>query len=237
MSTKNDIDRGNDPLAPHRHTESGYRIGVLLAVVAVLLLAIGIANTPWFLAQERVGWTRAATKKGPVQFETAPPPPTGYERVPTVSSGSEPSASGSEGLKRDSLQVSSDERPALPMTPVPPGEIVLNTAETMPAVKGGLSNYYLRIDYPEAAVRQNIQGRLTLDFYVTQDGNPRNIRLYEPLHPLLDSAAVRALRKTLFIPGRQNGRPVAVRMRLPVRFQLVERPVEADSTLPRRELP
>ncbi len=60
-----------------------------------------------------------------------------------------------------------------------------------------------------------------LRFVVGTDGRARDIVVMQPLHPLCDSAAVRALRQTTFVPGRQDGKRVAVRMQLPVRFRLV----------------
>jgi len=108
---------------------------------------------------------------------------------------------------------------------------VLEFAEQQPRVEGGLGAYYLNIHYPEAAQRAGIEGRLVLEFIVEPDGTPSHIRVLQPLHALLDSAAVQALRRTTFIPGRQNGQTVRVRMRLPVRFELIDiDPVPADTT-------
>ena len=70
---------------------------------------------------------------------------------------------------------------------------------------------------------------VVLAFVVELDGSLSELEVLQSLHPLCDSAAVNALRKTRFIPGRQNGRVVRVRMRLPVRFRLVD-PEPTDST-------
>ena len=72
--------------------------------------------------------------------------------------------------------------------------------------------------FPEG-IDQGIEGRLVLAFVVEPTGRPSDIEVLHSLHPLCDSAAVDALRKTRFIPGKQNGRVVRVRMRLPVRFR------------------
>ncbi len=106
---------------------------------------------------------------------------------------------------------------------------VLDVAEHMPDIEGGIGAYYINIEYPERARLMGIQGRLVLLFVVEPDGMPSNITVGKSLHPLCDSAAVRALRQTVFIPGHHNGEPVRVRMRLPVSFQLLDRTV-ADST-------
>ncbi len=106
---------------------------------------------------------------------------------------------------------------------------VLDYAEQMPDIAGGMGAYYIHINYPEEAIEQGIEGRMILAFVVEPDGAPTEIEVLRSLHPLCDSAAVDALRKTRFIPGRQNGNVVRVRMRLPVRFQLVQ-PGASDST-------
>lgn len=97
----------------------------------------------------------------------------------------------------------------------------LRVADQMPDLVGGLRSLYLRIHYPKAARDQGIEGLVLLDFVVERDGSVIDIIVSEPLHPLLDSAAVRAVRKTKFVPGRQNDEPVRVSMRLPIRFQLI----------------
>jgi periplasmic protein TonB len=93
---------------------------------------------------------------------------------------------------------------------------------TDPFIQGGLGSYYMLIEYPEEARRQGIEGRLVLDFVVDERGRAHDIMVIQSLHALCDSAAVRALRQTRFTPGMRDGEPVAVRMRLPVRFRLLE---------------
>ena len=105
---------------------------------------------------------------------------------------------------------------------------VLDFAEIMPAITGGLGAYYIQLEYPEEAIEQGIQGRLVLTFTVNANGSTSDVKVTSPLHPLCDSVAVQALRRTNFIPGQHNGRSVRVRMRLPVRFQLID---GVDSTL------
>ena len=106
----------------------------------------------------------------------------------------------------------------------------LDIAEHMPNIEGGIGAYYINIAYPEEAKILGIQGRLVLHFVVETDGTTSRIRVHKPLHPLCDSAAVQALRRTIFIPGKQNGSPVRVRMSLPVSFQLIDLPATDSST-------
>jgi protein TonB len=102
------------------------------------------------------------------------------------------------------------------------GRRVFDAAQRMPEIVGGIGSYYIHIKYPEEAIQAGIEGRLVLSFIVEVDGHTTEVEVVERLHPACDSAAVRALRRTRFVPGRQNGDTVPVRMRLPVRFELVE---------------
>ena len=99
---------------------------------------------------------------------------------------------------------------------------ILEFAEQAPALVGGLGSLYLHIRYPQAAIDEGIQGQLILRFVVEPDGRTTEIVVEKSLHPLCDSAAVRALREVAFRPGRQDGEAARVRMRLPVRFRIVD---------------
>lgn len=116
-----------------------------------------------------------------------------------------------------------DNLPAPTLPPIEKLKVlhVLEFAEKAPSIVGGLGAYYIHIQYPEEAIEQNIQGRLILDFVVEPDGKPSHIRVIQSLHPLCDSSAVAALQRTHFVPGRQNGETVRVRMRLPVKFKII----------------
>ncbi len=107
---------------------------------------------------------------------------------------------------------------------------ILEFVDQSPAIVGGLSTLYLRIDYPKTARDQGIEGLTVLMFVVEKDGSTTDISVIKPLHPALDSSAVAAVRSTLFKPGRQDGKIVRVKMRLPIRFKLV-RPEEMHNNI------
>ena len=70
--------------------------------------------------------------------------------------------------------------------------LVLEYSERPPQIKGGLGNFYIHIEYPPEAVARSIEGRLLLSFFVDTEGRPQDIEVMKSLHPLCDSAAVRA---------------------------------------------
>ena len=75
--------------------------------------------------------------------------------------------------------------------------------------------------YPRAARRQGLQGRLVLRVTVTAEGKPRIVKVLESSgHALLDDAAVRAVARWQFQPGRHGNTPVQASIDLPVVFRL-----------------
>jgi len=104
-----------------------------------------------------------------------------------------------------------------------------------PRIVGGMQQLYLNVKYPKVAQEQHIQGRVILNFVVHETGRVSDINILRSLHPLCDSAVVRAVRETTFVPAEENGKRVAVRMALPVRFQLLGLPGLRDVQTPADE--
>lgn len=76
-------------------------------------------------------------------------------------------------------------------------------------------------EYPERARWRRLQGRVVVQVVVDASGTPRQCSVYasDPAG-VFDAAALDAARRTRFIPGRINGRPVATIVLLPYRFSL-----------------
>jgi protein TonB len=75
-------------------------------------------------------------------------------------------------------------------------------------------------DYPEAARRAHLQGTVILEAVITTAGEVREIRVLKPLHPLLDEAAERAVRRWRYRPAALDGRAVTVYLTVTVSFGL-----------------
>ena len=97
--------------------------------------------------------------------------------------------------------------------------------EEMPEFPGG-NAALLRfvgeaLKYPEEAIINNIQGRVTIKFAVNTNGSVGRIEVIRGIDPLLDNEALRII-NTLphFKPGKQNGVPVPVWFTLPVVFKI-----------------
>ena len=75
-------------------------------------------------------------------------------------------------------------------------------------------------DYPEAARDRGIEGVVLLEVVIAKSGSVEpEIRIIESI-PILDQAAVTAVRRWRFSPGRDHGVPVRVLLQIPLRFTL-----------------
>ena len=92
--------------------------------------------------------------------------------------------------------------------------------EERPRLIGGLAALQKAVKYPEFAKKAGIEGTVFVQFVVDEKGNVENPQVTRSVHKLLDEAALEAIRKMKFTPGKQRGRPVKVQMSLPVRFIL-----------------
>ena len=104
-------------------------------------------------------------------------------------------------------------------------DMVFDVVEVMPQFPGGqiaMLQYLMKnIKYPEQAVKEGIQGRVTVRFIVEKDGSISDVKPVLSVHPLLNKEAVRVVESMpKWTPGKQNGKPVRVRFNLPVMFKL-----------------
>ena len=104
-------------------------------------------------------------------------------------------------------------------------DMVFDVVEVMPQFPGGqiaMLKYIMEnMKYPEQAVKEGIQGRVTVRFIVEKDGSISDVKPVLSVHPLLNKEAVRVVKSMpKWTPGKQNGKPVRVRFNLPVMFKL-----------------
>lgn len=74
--------------------------------------------------------------------------------------------------------------------------------------------------YPEAMRVQGVIGVVKLEALIDQYGRVRQINILKSAGELFDEAAKHAVWASSFYPAEIDGKPVAVRLRLPVKFEL-----------------
>ncbi|HNZ33182.1 MAG TPA: energy transducer TonB [Candidatus Cloacimonas sp.] len=74
--------------------------------------------------------------------------------------------------------------------------------------------------YPEFAKRNKLQGTVVLEVEVLKDGSIRDIRVRRGVGGGLDEAAIEAVRKVRFQPGKSSGQAVDCLVIIPVEFKI-----------------
>jgi len=105
-------------------------------------------------------------------------------------------------------------------------EHIFVVVEDMPTFRGGGVNEFRtwvqrRVNYPQIAAENGIEGKVFLMFVVEPDGSVSNVTITRGVDPALDNEAVRVVQSSpSWSPGRQRGAPVRVRFSIIVNFQL-----------------
>lgn len=208
-----------------------------------LFLSLGVVvmvfNLPIYNNSERVSW-RSSQRSEPIELMPEPEEIMDIEQIDgglITRFNEEPEEKETPPEAEPDEEEGADEPEPMPrVTRLEKLEKspILEFAEEGPAVVGGLGALYLNIDYPKIARDAGIQGLTVLMFVVEEDGSTTDISVLKSLHPACDSAAVAAVRRTLFKPGRQNGEIVRVKMRLPIRFRLIDPNIPTPDSLRQR---
>ena len=81
------------------------------------------------------------------------------------------------------------------------------------------------IKYPPEAAKNDIEGRVIVQFIIDETGQVGEIKVVRPISEELDAEAVRVVKNLpKFEPGRQDGEAVAVWYTLPISFKLQSKP-------------
>ena len=74
-------------------------------------------------------------------------------------------------------------------------------------------------DYPDIAREAGVDGVVLVQALVGKDGKVKDVRVVKPI-PMLNDAAIAAIKQWVFKPALSNNKPVAVWVAVPVRFKL-----------------
>ncbi|GAB2783862.1 hypothetical protein GCM10027275_29910 [Rhabdobacter roseus] len=105
------------------------------------------------------------------------------------------------------------------------GKPIFGVVEKQPEFPGGTTEMYKylsnNIKYPDAAARASVEGKVFVNFVVTDQGEIKDIKILKGRGFGLDEEAVRVV-STMprWKPGSEGGQPVNVRFNLPIGFSL-----------------
>jgi protein TonB len=166
----------------------------------------------------------------PVTDITPPPPPKVQPRIEEVPDDKEIEKEVAVFETEITLET-------IVAPPAPPADVVAQPAveeetetiflisENPPLPQGGYEGFtkYLQknLKYPEQAKRMNVEGKVYVQFIIDKDGTPTDITVLKGIGSGCDEEAIRVIKNMpKWEPGKQRGKPVKVRMSLPVVFRL-----------------
>jgi protein TonB len=223
------------PYHPHqplkangRTNRSTYALKVQAGFVTALLVVVGLLRAPIFgdngvfnivLDQQEV-----IKMEDIVQTrQDLPPPPPPRPPVPIA-------VPNDEIIEDDelNLDVTLDISDAVADLPPPPPEAEVEeeelpffvVVEEMPEMIGGLEALNKAVNYPAIAIKAGVQGRVTVQYIVDENGNVTDAVVLRGIGAGCDEEALRVIRLMKFVPGRQRGQAVKVKMASVVNFRL-----------------
>lgn len=181
-----------------------------------------------------------------IKQETAPPPPplkTTVRFVPPVIAPDEQVADDVEVHTQEDLMstrdqisvqdvIGTNDDHAIDIAELQEQKVIIEEkpqiftiVEQMPSFPGGEAEMMKFIGnslkYPVVAQESGIQGRVTVRFVVTKEGNIDQVEVVRGIDPSCDREAIRVVKSMpKWTPGRQNGKSVPVYFTLPILFRL-----------------
>ena len=102
--------------------------------------------------------------------------------------------------------------------------VIYKVADSSPEYYKGdeaLSQYILsNLEYPDLAIRQNLQGIVLLNFIVEPNGTISNIIVEKEFNHLCTEEALRIIRTTKWKPGKKDGKAIRYKTKYPIVFNL-----------------
>ncbi|OON70747.1 energy transducer TonB [Hymenobacter sp. CRA2] len=141
----------------------------------------------------------------PIEQPAAPPPPAEPPQQPTDLAG----------LPPDNMPNAAAEQPL--------DDKVYTYVEQMPQPPGGMEGllqYFTRhVKYPAAALREQVEGKVFVNFIVRPDGHISDVQVTKGIGAGCDEEALRVVSQMPpWQPGKQNGRVVSVSYTVPITF-------------------
>ncbi|MBI1930908.1 MAG: energy transducer TonB [Ignavibacteriales bacterium] len=200
------------------------RVFEISLIAALLLLILSFKYFPRFegksLAVEAPQELVEVEDVDITKQETAPPPPP-KPPIPIEA----PSDNDLEDIEIEDTEIDITDEVAAPPPPVKeeaeevPVEFFV-AVEEMPEPIGGIQGIQEKIVYPEIAKRAGVQGRVYIKAFVDEAGVVHKAEVIKGIGAGCDEAAVDAVMKTKFKPGKQRGKPVRVQVSIPILFKL-----------------
>ena len=101
-----------------------------------------------------------------------------------------------------------------------PSDGIYAVVEEAPELLGGLKGLHSRVNYPRRARQLRVEGRVYVQFVVTETGQVQDATVIRGVGGGCDEEALRVVKEARFVPGKMSGQPVKVRHTLFITFRL-----------------
>lgn len=99
-------------------------------------------------------------------------------------------------------------------------DVIFDPIEDYPQLVGGMKLLQEKLYYTEIAKRIGIEGKVIITATIDKNGDVIGVEIYKSLFDDLDKIALNAVKELKFIPGKQRGKPVKVKIQIPIQFKL-----------------
>jgi len=213
------------------------RIKLEVSLVLALLVMLGLVHAPMQFEQ---AFTVTVADQEIVEMEeitqtkqVEPPPPPPQPPVP-VEVPNDAVLETDIDLNLDATLDINEPLANLPPPPPPPADEVVEeeeaddaeifvAVEEMPVLIGGIEGIAARLRYPEIAQKAGVEGRVFVQFVINKEGRVEDAVVIKGQGAGLDEEALRVVQTARFKPGKQRGKPVKVRMSMPITFRLEDK--------------
>lgn len=232
-----------DVVSPHVRVRTGSRYTMLLSVVAHVLIVAAVVIVPLMAtgamprpASDDIPFILAAPTPAPPPLPTPPAPATAQATVINRDAApiAEPEEIGDElpppivgdvvadavpilgltGGFGDSVRVGRDVAPVPPPPPTPQAPVRVGGSIREPVKLKNVPPVY-----PQIAIAARVEGLVIIEAVIGTDGIVREARILRGV-PLLNQAALDAVKQWRYTPTTLNNVPVPVIMTVTVQFQL-----------------
>jgi TonB family protein len=107
---------------------------------------------------------------------------------------------------------------------------IYHAADKMPEPVGGMTAIYIKVHYPEKAIKSKKEGKVLVAAVVDANGDVIKVSIKNSTDRVFDATSKDAVKRTKFTPALKNGKPVKSEIVIPIQFKL-----DAKGDLPPNE--
>lgn len=170
---------------------------------------------------EQFGTTEEISKKEVKETDQLPPLPSPPKPIETteVNPDTDPILTSQQEPMKESETKEEQFIPPVEIKQITEEVPYFVAVEEMPEPIGGIAAIQKRVVYPKIASLSGVEGKVIINAYVNETGNVTKAEVVKGIGAGCDEAAIDAVINTKFKPGMQRGKPVNVKITIPIIFK------------------